>query len=64
MATKKFLLEVEEGTTKCKDCPFNEYRCSKLGYIDAEMDCIKYNLATMKILPKDEPDYWEKMKHQ
>lgn len=37
-----------------KDCPFNEYRCSKLGYIDAEMDCIKYNLATMKIKELEE----------
>lgn len=51
---KRFLLEVEEGTTKCIDCPFDEYRCFELGYIDAEMDCGKYNLATMKIKELEE----------
>ena len=56
MATKKFIIEVEEGRTMCKDCPFNEYRCSKLGYIDAEMDCLKYDLATMKIKEYEDKD--------
>lgn len=49
MKKKRFIIEVEEGCTKCLDCPFDEYTCFKLGYIDAEMDCGKYDLATMKI---------------
>lgn len=54
MAIKKFIIEVEEGITKCAECPFDEYKCSGLGYIDAEMDCAKYNFATAEIKEYEE----------
>ena len=54
IATKKFIIEAEEGCTKCTECPFDECRCFELGYVDAEMDCGKYNLATMKIKSMEE----------
>ena len=57
MATKKFLIEVEEGETQCNDnCPFREYGkiCNK-----TEFNCDKYNFATMKITEMEE----EKMKN-
>ena len=47
MATKKFLIEVEEGMTKCNDCPFDYIKCAREN-LD-ELDCTNFNLATMKI---------------
>ena len=47
MATKKFIIEVEEGKTmlRCEACPMYLIEdCTKL-----VIDCTKYNLATMKI---------------
>ena len=61
MATKKFIIEVEEGWTKCdKDCPFAGaaflgYQCglhNEIGF--GELQCTKYNLATMKIKELEE----------
>lgn len=46
MATKKFIIEVEEGFTICPKCPMSGIGCQ---YID----CHKYNLATMKIKEYD-----------
>lgn len=50
MATKKFIIEVEEGNTPCIDgeCPiygsfYGCYGCP------TDINCDKYNLATMKI---------------
>ena len=47
MATKKFIIEVERGKTKCKECPF-QHRYS-FPMFELDIDCDKYNLATMKI---------------
>ena len=44
MATKKFLIEVEEGMTKCGQCP-DGFPCGGFGPIH----CCDFNLATMKI---------------
>lgn len=60
MATKKFLLEVEEGVTKCHNCPFSRdtflrYYCNKVGVACFDnLDCDKLNLATMKIREMEE----------
>ena len=49
MATKKFMLEVEEGETVCGEhCPLY----TESGYCSGgiySLDCHKYNLATMRI---------------
>lgn len=51
MATKEFIIEVEEGKTNCDECPFKncKYMCfyGKNGMVI--VDCDQYNLATMKI---------------
>ena len=47
MATKKFLIEVEEGNTRCDKCPFDYMKCARES-LD-ELDCNSINLATMKI---------------
>jgi tRNA(Ile2) C34 agmatinyltransferase TiaS len=44
MAKKKYLVEVEEGHTECKNCPF---RVTSKGC--ATFKCGRVNLATMKI---------------
>ena len=58
MATKKFLLEVEEGTTrvnkKCTwQCPFvvDDFGVLQCGSPECfeDIDCDRYNLATIKI---------------
>lgn len=55
MSTKKFIIEVEEGRTKCDNfCPLKQSgHCAD---IDGDVEnvipflrCIEYNLATMKI---------------
>lgn len=50
MATRKFIIEVEEGNTKCDDCPY-EYKetCNYPYKLYRVMSCENYNLATMKI---------------
>lgn len=49
MATRKFLLEVEEGKTMCHKCPFQTVDCTEEMY--KVLDCGSHNLATMKIEP-------------
>lgn len=46
MATKKFIIEVEEGSTLCANCPFDAERCHRVG---DDIPCETHNLATMKI---------------
>jgi hypothetical protein len=59
---KKFIIEVEEGKTRCdKTCPLKENgECSDIdGNMDSLIpfvDCNKYNLATMKIKEYNEPN--------
>ena len=51
MATKKFIIEVEEGCTFCDDCPikFNTH-CSKSKIEGGlSLDCNKYDLSMMTI---------------
>ena len=47
MATKKFIIEVEEGRVECENCPFDGCKCSHEPI--NTLDCNKYNLTTMKI---------------
>lgn len=49
MATKKFIIEVEEGMTKCGQCP-DGFPCGGLSFLH----CCDYNLATMKITEYNE----------
>lgn len=50
MATRKFLIEVEEGRTECDNCFAKEYGiCVYPYWLHSVIDCDKYNLATMKI---------------
>ena len=56
MATKKFIIEVEEGYTSCEDgkCPiYGCYDCNQMA-----INCDHYNLATMKI-KECESDSWD-----
>ena len=52
MATKKFIIEVEEGKTKCNECPFDYIKCARENLV--EIDCTNFNLATMKITEYDD----------
>lgn len=56
MATKRFLIEVEEGKTQCDKCPFTS--CKYICVYDKDgrvvVDCDQYNLATMKIVGMEE----------
>lgn len=52
MATKKFILEVEEGRTMCHKCPFQTIDCTEEIY--NVLDCGNYNLATMRIKELEE----------
>ena len=56
MATKKFIIEVEEGKTKCGECPIY-IKCYRANL--SELDCNKYNLATMKITEYNEPTCYD-----
>ncbi len=47
MAIKKFIIEVEEGQSNCKDCPL--YVGSRGCIRFASIDCNKYDYSTMKI---------------
>ena len=50
MATKKFIIEVEEGQTHCDDCPIEiAGHCSRFKISRLGLDCDEFNLATMKI---------------
>ena len=48
MATKTFIIEVEEGMTKCGQCP-DVFPCGGTDPIH----CCDYNIATMKIKEVD-----------
>ena len=52
MATKKFIIEVEEGRVECENCPFDGCNCGREPL--SVLDCDKYNLATMKIQELEE----------
>ena len=54
MATKKFLIEVEEGRVECENCPFDGCRCGREPL--SVLDCDKYNLATIKIKKYEDKD--------
>ena len=59
MATKKFIIEMEEGRTECGKCPYNMLtegcRFNKVNqYKQTGFDCNKHNLATMKIKELEE----------
>lgn len=47
MATRKFIIEMEEGKTMCHQCPLQYVDCFAEMY--DILDCSKYNLTTMKI---------------
>ena len=49
MATKKFLIEVEEGRTACNECPFHIVYPPMCNGAPNGLDCGMTNLATMKI---------------
>lgn len=59
----KFLIEIEEGTTECKDCPFGvkywdnhwgeyDYKCG-VGKLDIDSRCGEYNMQTIKITKEE-----------
>ena len=50
MATKRFIVEIEEGCTICDNCPI-EYQgyCSLSKIAELGLDCDVLNLATLKI---------------
>lgn len=52
MATKKFIIEVEEGYTVCQKCPMKD--CRVTTEIGGPINCDQYNLATMKIKELEE----------
>lgn len=54
MATKKFIIEVEEGRTKCGQCP-DGFPCEGLSFLH----CCDYNLATMRV---KEPMSYEELR--
>lgn len=55
MATKKFLIEVEEGETHCDYCVIeSEGHCPRAKFNKLGIDCDYYNLATMKIIEMEE----------
>jgi hypothetical protein len=55
MATKKFIIEVDEGRTECEMCPYMSIKglgCSSVQVLN----CTMYNLATMRIKEYNEPN--------
>lgn len=54
MAT--FIIDIKEGETKCKDCPFvrfDDYGVSSCGMpYSFDIDCEKYDMGTMQIVEK------------
>lgn len=52
---RRFIIEAEEGDTKCADCPLDNV-CSRYSSVLRELekhflflDCSKYNLSEMKL---------------
>lgn len=57
MATKKFIIEVEEGETICEKCPlFLMGECSKIVKIFTKNRCLDIKLNTMKIKEYEDKD--------
>lgn len=54
MATKKFIIEVDEGRVECENCPFDGCKCGR--ELLSALDCNKYNLATMTITEYENKD--------
>ena len=55
MATKKFIIEVEEGVTECVNCPMECFGlCPSATLEKMGLDCNVLNLATMKIKEYEE----------
>lgn len=57
MATKKFIIEVEEGNTLCGDCLLHEVKDCVVAarlFIPAHNTCWNLNLATLRIKELDE----------
>lgn len=54
MATKKFIIEVEEGWTNCDKCPVAELDDYDRCLVKDLIKCLDYNLATMKIKELEE----------
>ena len=55
MATKKFIIEVEEGMTDCVNCPMECYGyCPSTQLDKMGLDCNVLNLATIKIKELEE----------
>lgn len=56
MATKKFIIEVEEGVSKCSTCPLFELEdgCTSFLRLIFKKTCNHYNLSTMKIKELEE----------
>lgn len=58
----KFIIEIEEGKTKCADCPFSTennlyldgYACNIKAAYGLNIDCSKYDLSTMIVTEKIE----------
>lgn len=53
MATKKFIIEVEEGQTGCSECPIAKIADCLINQ-EALQICDKFDLATMKIKELEE----------
>lgn len=47
----KFLIEVEEGKTRCEDCIFSEPEICKFAI--NEIGCNEYDLKTLKITKQE-----------
>ena len=56
MATKKFIIEVEEVATVCRFYAFSKSKyCSEVTELINHIDCDKYSLTTIKIKEYNEP---------
>lgn len=55
MATKKFIIEVEEGETCCDNCPMECQGYCPSTTMGVLGRCDELNLATMKIMECNEP---------
>ena len=54
MATKKFIIEVDEGYTNCEKCPLVNLEGFGECWVTDLVQCNEYNLATIKIKEYEE----------
>lgn len=54
MATKKFIIEVEEGFTKCRECPLEGLHCGDILGPIFNSTCNRLNISTMRIKELEE----------